>query len=101
MKRRHEETVSNGVRRSPLVVDFACFVTCLWDDGLRAASPIDLILGLRIPGCVIHCVSMAVSRNQTMEVYMECDGTPLTRLLLALGDVGMCCVEIFTFGLTP
>ena len=99
MKRQHAETVSNG--GSPLVVDFACFVTCLWKDVLGVASPSDLILGLCIPGCVIHCVSLAVSRNQTMEVYMECGGTPLTRLLLALENVGMCCIEIFTFGLSP
>jgi hypothetical protein len=79
-----------------LVVNFACFVTCLSN---RQHDPGEVIKGLNVPGFEIPCVSVAVNGNQAMEIYMECDGMPLTRLLCFLEqDMGLCCVAIFTFG---
>ena len=97
MKRARDTVEEEG----SLVVDFACFVTCLWNESIKMTLPASVILGMQIPGCELNCMSVAVSKNQAIEIYMECDGLPVTRLLFALEEAGMCCVSIFTFGRNP
>ncbi len=111
-----------------MIVKFACFITCISNNnnnnhndinnntssssiattptlGSPSSSSIgNLILSkMRIPGfrppC---CISVVVNRCQAIEVYMECDGVPLTRLLRTMeDDMNLCCVAIFTFGSNP
>ena len=83
------------------MVNFACFVTCLWNESIKMTLPANAILAMQIPGHELNCMSIAVNRNQAIEIYMECDGLPVTRLLCALEEVGLCCVAIFSFGLNP
>lgn len=103
MKRAREESASDLIHcpERPLVVNFACFVTCLWNESIKMTLPANVILGMHIPGYELNCMSIAVNKNQAIEIYMECDGLPITRLLCALEDAGMCCVAIFTFGSNP
>lgn len=103
MKRVHSDTVPevDAPGERPLVVNFACFVTCLWNESIKMTLPASVILGMQIPGYQLNCMSIAVNRNQAIEIYMECDGLPITRLLCALEEAGMCCVAIFTFGRNP
>lgn len=84
-------------RERTLEVGFACFVTCIFDQGVSN----DAIANLRIPGFEIQCIRAAVNSNRAVEAYVECDGLPLTKLLRVLEDMGMCCVAIFTFGSHP
>ncbi len=94
-----------------LVVNFACFITCLSNssgahhhtEGAPTTTPLgNLIVKMRIPGFELPCISAAVNRSQAIEIYMECDGLPLTKLLRALEeDMSLCCVAIFTFGSKP
>ena len=93
MKRTHPETCSEV----PLLVNFACVVTCEWNESHKTAA--DEIAGIQLPE--VTCISLAVKSNQTVEMYIECDGLPLTRLLIALKEIGFSCVAIFTFGLNP
>ena len=79
-----------------LVVNFACFVTCL--SNLTLHEPGEVIKCMRVPGFEMPCVSVATNVNQAVEIYMECDGMPLTKLLCCLEAMGLCCVAIFTFG---
>ena len=81
-----------------LVVDFACFVTCFWYEEKSIAA--NALMGLQIPGYELNCMSVAVSKNQAIEAYIECN-LPVTRLLCALKEAGMCSVAIFTFGSNP
>ena len=102
MKRFHEDSMSDMVQCSDrsLVVDFACFVTCFWYEQKSIAA--NVLMRLQIPGYELNCISVAVSNNQTIEAYIECiGGLPVTRLLCALKDMGMCSLVIFTFGLNP
>ena len=80
-------------------VDFACFVTCLFND-----DPVVLgnsILGLRIPGFDVRCILLAVHTDQAIELYLESHGLPLTVLMCALEELGLRGVTIFTFGSNP
>ena len=99
-KRSHADAFSDLIhcQEKTLVVNFACFVTCLSNRESGQNAPGEVIKGMRVPGFEIHCISVAVNKNQAIEIYLECDGMPLTKLLRSLEDMGLCCVAIFTFG---
>jgi hypothetical protein len=84
-----------------LVVNFACFVTCLSNPGNK--NPGNKIIEMKTPGYKLNCISVAVNKNNAIELYLECSTCelPLTKLLRIFEDMGLCCVSIFTFGPRP
>lgn len=99
MKRSYEAVVCTD-QPPTLSVNFACFVTCLYKNQSSTHSG-DLILGMNIPGFNLPCILLAEHNNHALEIYMECDGLPLTLLMRYLERLGMCCIGINTFGKTP
>ena len=102
-KRPYEEVFSDLIdsQEKTLIVNFACFITCISNRVSGDFSPGNLIIGMSIPGFDLPCILVAANKNQAIEIYLECDGLPLTKLIHVLEDMGMGCVAIFTFGSSP
>jgi hypothetical protein len=82
-----------------LRINFACFVTCLSKEDIKTVS--DAVLNMRIPGFEVRCIMMAMHRNTSMEIYIECEGLYQTLLLRVLEDLKLYCISIYTFGMNP
>lgn len=92
---------ARGVDRE-LVVNFACFVTCMSNNNDHSSSdPGNAIINMKIQGVDLDCVSVAVNKNHAIEFYLECGCVPLTKLLRSFEEMGLFCVSIFTFGPRP
>ena len=89
--------------RRELVVNFACFITCMMNNNNKSEEDHgNAIIEMKIHGFELNCISVAVNRNQAIELYLECDGIPLTRLLTFFEEMlGLVCISIFTFGPMP
>lgn len=94
---------SSTLYHTPLVVNFSCFVTCTSEFCAGSRTEIgDSIVRMCIPGFELPCIFVGINpKDQAIEIYMECDGVPLTRLMRTLEDMGMVRVSIFTFGSSP